>query len=204
MRSPKARDQGPRERPILFNETMVRRLLDGRKTQSRRPLSAQPAPNRPHDGGTVWRLDPRTGRHVPYGSVSHLTAREKMGICCPYSLPGDRLWVRETWCQRKDQALYRADGDVHGPWRPAIHMPRSAARILLVLTAVRIERLHTISEDDTVAEGVTPTSWISSPDPATHRERFTSMWQSIYGATSWSANPWVWVLSFQRADRDPA
>ena len=105
MRSPKARDQGPRERPILFNETMVRRLLDGRKTQSRRPLSAQPAPNRPHDGGTVWRLDPRTGRHVPYGSVSHLTAREKMGICCPYSLPGDRLWVRETWCQRKDQAF---------------------------------------------------------------------------------------------------
>jgi hypothetical protein len=87
-------------RPILFSGAMVRAILDGSKTQTRRFVKPQPAPNAPHDGGTTWTFRPKDGLHVPYGTVGHLTVRERMGLPCPYGVPGDRLWVRETWGYR--------------------------------------------------------------------------------------------------------
>lgn len=113
-----------KERPILFSGSMVRALLDGRKTQTRRVVKPQPAPNVPHDGGTRWVFDPTKGLHVPCGTVGHLTVGEKTGLRCPYGKPGDRLWVRETWAyngqasrnfgpenkRREGYVTYAADG----------------------------------------------------------------------------------------------
>lgn len=168
-----------KERPILFSGAMVRAVIEGRKTQTRRVVTPQPAPNAPHDGGTSWVYRPNEGLHVPCGTVGHLTVAEKMGLRCPYGQPGDRLWVRETW---RAWALtgagdlwrveYAADGATRVlypppdwmcprvltreplPWAPSIHMPRWACRLVLEVVSVRVERLQDISEADALAEGV--------------------------------------------------
>jgi hypothetical protein len=87
------------ELPILFSGPLVRAILSGAKTQTRRLVKPQPAPNSPYDGGTSWVFRPKEGVHIPVGTVGHLTVAEKMGLRCPYGVPGDRLWVRETWGQ---------------------------------------------------------------------------------------------------------
>ncbi len=106
-----------KDRPILFSGAMVRAVLDGTKTQTRRIVKPHPAPNHPHDGGTVWVL--QDGLHVPMGSVGHLSVREKQGLRCPYGQPGDRLWVRESWAevprhepQTDEDQPYREDGRI--------------------------------------------------------------------------------------------
>jgi hypothetical protein len=153
-------------------------------------------------------------------------------IECPYGAPGDRLWVRETWCYAHpdyhDEAEglrlgdrpvregapwwchYAATDDVDEPkWKPSIHMPRWASRITLEVTAVRVERLHDITEFEAIAEGVESTAEFRWRDympereaPAqTHssaRESFLSLWESINGTESLAANPWVWVVAFKR------
>lgn len=148
-----------KERPILFSARDVRALLDGLKTQDRRPVMPQP-------------IDPYAGRDLPAG------ARPDSLPACPYGAPGDRLWVRETWAwdgaasrlveYRADWSCRRCPPGVrceHGPdrWRPSIHMPRWAARLELELTSVRVERLQAITEADAVAEGhlarVHPAEW---------------------------------------------
>lgn len=190
-----------KERPILFSGPMVRAILDGRKTQTRRVVKPQPdqryylrsGENVP--GGEAWACEWDGDEHN--GMELH-----QQTIRCPYGVLGDRLWVREThalWVPGcKGGISYKADhidprGD--GPsapikWRPSIHMPRYASRILLAITGVRVERLHDISEDDALAEGA---------DSSRHaRDWFQSVWLSINGAGSWDANPWVWVVGFQR------
>lgn len=102
----------------------------------------------------------------------------------PFS--NQRLWVRETWRGRAGSVRYRADGEARGKWKPAIHMPRRFARIVLDVTAVRIERLHSIDDEDARAEGVES------------RTAFEALWKKINGVESWEANVWVWVVSFQR------
>ena len=97
-----------------------------------------------------------------------------------------RLWVRETWRGRAGSVRYRADGEARGKWKPAIHMPRRFARTVLDVTAVRIDRLHAIDDDDARAEGVES------------RTAFEALWKKINGVESWEANVWVWVVSFQR------
>lgn len=163
-----------KERPILFSAQMVRALLAGTKTQTRRALRPQP-------------VDPYTGRDLPAG------ARPDSLPACPYGVPGDRLWVRETWCNGMtedgyDGVCYRASGDVcvEGRWRPSIYMPRWASRIVLELTSVRVERLHAITPADAIAEGVSSLS------------AYRSLWESINGTGSWRSNPWVWVLGLRR------
>jgi len=116
-----------RERPILFSGPMVRAILEGRKTKTRREVKPRPAPNQPHDGGTTWHFDTKRGVHVPCGSVGHLTVKEKAGLACPYGRRGDRLWVRETWAPHADELrhysattpasasiYYQADGGLWG------------------------------------------------------------------------------------------
>jgi hypothetical protein len=203
-----------KERPILMSAPMVRACLDGSKTQTRRVVkpgnlgganlpSRQPTPNwnSVSYGPGIWSDD------------AGFSSR------CPYGVPGDRLWVRECWAYNPDfgQNLnfvcYRADpGHEYDGlrWRPSIHMPRKACRIVLEVTGVRVERLQDISEADARAEGVRQMRdgsgcWVSREGPAnlvtpwlTAREAYADLWNVINGASAWDANPWVWVIEFKR------
>ena len=171
------------ERPILFSGPMVRALLEGRKTQTRRVMKPQPK--------GMARLD--TGGSWPLASGSEF-------MRCPYGVPGDRLWVRESWRKADsmtESVFYRADEEWNAGagWKPSIHMPRWASRLTLEVTGVKVERVQEISERDAVAEGMPP----SVPDQATAVEIFEELWDSINEARGygWSVNPWVWALTFR-------
>ncbi|MFU3623239.1 hypothetical protein ACM7JP_08335 [Pseudomonas aeruginosa] len=201
-----------KERPILFNDQMVRAILEGRKTVTRRVVKPQPD----FLGSMV---DPNT----PFKTLdAGLHAR----ITCPHGQPGDRLWVREAWAadaqvdaiaprdlSQGEPIWYPADFSVRqtgcsmiskGRGRPSIHMPRWASRILLEITAVRIERLQDISEKQALAEGVElegeGVCWAGAAGTASDSpvESFRLLWELINGAGSWNANPWVWVVEFKR------
>lgn len=208
-----------RERPILFRAPMVRALLNGSKTQTRRAVKFP-----------IKCLD--TGCELAGSELSHELARRPE--LCPYGQPGDRLWVRETYFgnhylhpnepEDERELHYRADGyeNFEGEqivWRPSIFMPRWACRLELEITRVRVERLQRCSHSDAVAEGVyriqvgsgyadrfsaMPTNWAAVVERSTDsyddaRLAYRDLWESINGAGSWAANPWVWVVEFKRA-----
>jgi len=148
-------------------------------------------------------------------------ADEDEGYTCPLGAVGDQLWVRETWArynidQTSHDMAYRAttpaDWPKDGLWRPSIHMPRWASRINLLITGVRVERLNDISEQDAMSEGIDADRLAESQDHydciadhnmtgrPTAKGYFSSLWQSIYGEESWEANPWVWVINFERME----
>lgn len=199
-----------KERPILFSAPMVRALLAGTKTQTRRICKAAKL----HDSGEDYRDD--DGWPLFDASVD---GAGDIRIGSPYGQAGDRLWVREgysgphwmTGVPPRDwipgtPLWYWADGRIptHGDWtkpKPGMHMPRWASRIDLEVTSVRVERLQAINEYDAAAEGVA--TWAPgapSPDGQTAdpSDQFRWLWSSINGADSWSANPWVWVVEFRR------
>lgn len=244
-----------KERGMIFNGEMVRAILDGRKTQTRRIMKVQPESNQlglllitdstKHSdiGKYHWAESNATGNHV----------RSKL-FSCPFGAVGERIWVRETWAtlgnedgcyvdwednlckgdERSAARIYRASceqrpGDYglwsipddaywkphtkehkfEGAWRPSIHMPRWASRILLEITDVRVERLNAISEEDARAEGIIDGGCLNcgepepcgcaNPEPDA-TDAFAYLWQSIYGQENWNANPWVWVISFERVE----
>lgn len=195
-----------KEHGILFSAPMVRALLAGTKTQTRRVVKPQPEKRHPF-------LAFRKRRGPDFWLWPN--AREEVIAECPYGKPGDRLWVRETHCAfdvgrvhyRADHALDPAADKAHGiRWTPAIHMPRWASRITLEITGARVERLQDISEADATAEG--SRDWAGEQDtPARDipggetRLIYRQLWESINGAGSWDANPWVWVIEFRRAGR---
>lgn len=167
------------ERPILFNTAMVRAILAGTKTQTRRVVKHSPAPwNREH---TAWDM-----------------------TRCPYGQPGDRLWVRETWAPLTNGYAYAADpiwnASPSGRWRPRIHMPRAASRILLEVTGVCAQRLQDISDADAKAEGVALTPRTCTMYDGIWRDAYRDLWESINGKFSWSRNPWLWVVEFKRIE----
>ena len=208
-----------KERPIIFNGAMVREILDGRKTQTRRVVKHIPALGI----GDNWcqKIDD-VGFNKIIGDYR---------IFCPYGKPGDRLWVRETWrygccsgytptigeheykCGIEYKCTYEnpISGDRGGKtfivdrmhyggriaksgsvaWRPSIHMPRWASRITLEITGIRVELLQDISYHDAVAEGCG-----GMLEPAT--VYFQCVWKDINGEDSWNANPWVWVIEFKK------
>lgn len=188
-----------KERPILFNGDMVRAILDGSKTQTRRIMKPQPFID--EHGWFRWEgHEPGS----PYGAYSsnHID-RDAINIfvgkCCPQGNKQDRLWVRETFSANEFmECTYRADGTVPCGWTPSIHMPRWASRITLEITNVRVERLQEISEQDAAAEGfdnsksraAIETGWHEKPKAAFHRT-----WDQIY--QNWNQNPWVWVIEFK-------
>lgn len=187
-----------KERPILFQGALVRSILDGTKTQTRRLMAPR----------IVALLGSNAGG---------LDSEQEH---CPYGIPGDRLWVREAWASVRsfevdDECLliYRADGEqpVKTTWRPSIHMPRRASRIDLEVTEVRVQRLHDITEEDARAEGFD--EWIpcnvitglkgvhvgGAHRQATCREHFSIAWDAINGKRSpWDRNDWVWAITFKR------
>jgi len=182
-----------KERPILFNTDMVRALLDGRKTQTRRVVKPQPYMN--HDSRAQGNTN-----------------------LCPYGQIGDRLWVRETWAyvpktayaqstgvhqiinpNNPDMAaVYKAGWERCAPsWKPSIHMQRWASRLTLEVTDVRVERVQDISEEDAKAEGCPVRGNIdATKDPIGW---FAWLWDSINAKRgySWDSNPWVWVVAFK-------
>jgi len=220
-----------KERPILFSAPMVRALLDGSKTQTRRV--AKEFAGRDDLDAILKRFPHQDG--------------------CPYGQTGDRLWVRETWGVVSNEwdadgnlvgwapdrpatavnemrfgqgyysghAIYAADGsyewagdddgggEPRSAWHPSIHMPRAASRILLEVVSVRVERLNAISSDDCRAEGIRQCDGIGTNAQildlarrmGTHTDevlRYATLWEQINGAGSWDANPWVWVVEFNR------
>lgn len=215
-----------KERPILFSGAMVRAILDGHKTQTRRALKPQP-PGATTSVRVFHHPDPR-----PHFWANDGASMLDWVKACPYGDVGDRLWVRETWQHSNDpfgpyepncMVFHRADylDDPLGPdlerspdgirrtWRPSIHMPRSACRLVLEVTGVRVERLNDCSEEDARAEGITDGGCTQcgnaepcgcpSPSPDA-RESYAHLWEQINGTGSWSANPWVWVVEFRRVE----
>ena len=215
------------ERGMIFNGEMVRAILDGQKTQTRRPVKF------PHiDRDAMCEL---AGNELA-GELSAGNYRNS-----PYGKPGDRIWVRETFqgplfdyeqmdsyledsskFEKPEFCQYAADGkpapeyfdaddNLHCGWRPSIHMPRWASRILLEITDVRVERLNEISEEDARAEGIIDAGCLNcgEPEPCNcsnpapdATDAFAYLWQSIYGQENWNANPWVWVIEFKRIEGD--
>jgi len=202
-----------KERPILFSAPMVRALLAGTKTQTRRVVKPQPVYGDVQGLFQCWQFPHKRG-HLLYPN-----AKDQVIALCPYGQPGDRLWVRETFAAWWDTATgkrthvmgYRADINdpdwdgfgaddpwwLDAKWEPSIHMPRNFSRITLEITGVRVERLQDISEEDAKAEGVerhAPACVVGRP----YRVPYSVLWESINGPGSWDANPWVWVVEFKR------
>lgn len=239
-----------KERPILFSAPMVRALLAGTKTQTRRVLKVQPLDD-PSGHGIQWHggkclID--AGYGADYLHTSRASIERIVPKFCPYGQPGDRLWVREAFAfvptyeifsgrpgeviayragrrvlkQGKEPAVWADDTKPDGlPWKPSIHMPRRASRILLEIVAVRVERLQDISEADTIAEGLKAitkdgrltkygipdsdglpgtddTGWPWHEWRISPADAYRRLWESINGPGSWAANPWVWVVEFKR------
>ena len=220
-----------KERGMIFNAEMVRALLDGRKTQTRRIIK----------DCTVGR--DQISKFIQIGKkfigCYPEDVPELIRECCPYGIPGDRIWVREafrvhsratdvatlvykasernSWTEQTHRVPVAVCNKPATPekWTPSLHMPRWASRILLEITDVRVERLNVISEEDARAEGVGIALWFAAigvPESewtslgkqgamqASHINKFATLWESIYGAESWKANPWVWVIEFKRAE----
>ncbi|WP_213160011.1 hypothetical protein [Pseudomonas aeruginosa] len=191
----------PRERPILFNDQMVRAILEGRKTVTRRVMKPQPTPSK--SGGHYWPCN-------VHQSMLHVERELQNGegcwcglaeAACPFGEPGDRLWVRETFADIGCRLTFRADLEdgAHCSvtrWTPSLHMPRWASRILLEITAVRVERLHDITPNQCIAEG----AWREKDKELGRGQEaiaaFADLWRSTGG--DWDANPWVWVVEFKR------
>ncbi|AOF18120.1 hypothetical protein BED35_05830 [Yersinia enterocolitica] len=196
------------EKPILFNSEMVNAILSGRKTQTRRIMRDQPEVIPPEDECGV------PGYWIPYNAGKTMVRNEMMTIACPLGMRGDQLWVREAFAAglcTESTLAYRATHKTEDleegwgetiKWTPSIHMPRWVSRINLLITGVRVERLQDISDLDCCDEGYNgPAVTADNQWPSiTWYER---LWDSIYGqkeGESWQANPWVWVIEFERME----
>jgi hypothetical protein len=211
-----------KEHPILFAGEMVRALLDGRKTQTRRVV--KPEPPDEWEPGYYGMLQPTDEFGEP---AEPDPKRDRWGVCdvyaewgawCPYGVPGDRLWVREAFFDtapyahaplfmgRSERFAYRADQEFIGchRWKPSIHMPRRTSRITLEVKAVRVERVQAITFEDALAEGVAEAAPVQYGDGYQRDtiERFQTLWDTINKARGygWDANPWVWVVEFERVE----
>lgn len=191
------------ERPILFQGAMVRALLAGTKTQTRRLVKPQPD-TRPGMNCTRLIFKDRKGVMLLDEALEASEPRMYLSLC-PYGKPGDRLWVRESGAFAcREAPIYAADGEQGGwKWAPSIHMPRWASRILLEITEVRVQRLQDISEADARTEGYAIGAPPCTDDPVGWYRR---LWDSINAKTpgaAWADNPWVWAVSFQRIEATP-
>lgn len=212
-------------KPILFNTEMVRAILDGRKTCTRRLVKPQP-----------------DGKHTfPLGFVTDSTEKKEVGcfgfgidecggsikyIKPPYQ-PGDTMYVRETWMDYAGLTMYKADCDIYRldslnfagfGWKPSIHMPKEAARIWLKVTDVRVERLQDITPKGAESEGIGNLFYDDigygeknygtevDPEYGITKEQFAWLWESTIKKSDldcygWDANPWVWVIEFERCEK---
>jgi len=204
------------EKPILFSGEMVRAILEGRKTQTRRVVKPQ----------LEKRLEHLAGEWFTYYWMSGGLWNDAGKIArCPYGQPGDRLWVRETWkCEEmepygEDGVRFQADNEFYtirntleasqkwmearregGKWRPSIFMPRWASRITLEVVKVRVERVQEINEEDAKNEGVS--AWHDTPSGTTYVPEYKLLWDKLNASRGfgWKVNPWVWVVEFKSVE----
>ena len=185
-----------KEHPILFSSEMVRAILEGRKTQTRRIIPAKLqqcySPEDEPEAFIDW---------------------------CRYGHKGDHLWVREAFAKSPKAHIYKADFDTSDGfgssvvdlntgetcplvWKPSIHMPRAVSRITLEIVDVRVERLLNISEQDAIAEGTTPSIVGAEYEYLKYRTGYQNLWNSINEKRGfgWDVNPWVWVIEFKRLE----
>lgn len=186
------------EKPILMNASMVRAILSGEKTQTRRVIKPQPT-----ESGLEWVTACDGDFYAWQDPGLNLDEHsEEGGPCqrlCPYGQPGDTLWVRETWQMFCGANFYRADSPDMIGWVPSIHMPRWASRITLEIINVRAERLQEITEYDAIAEGCRHHESHIMSMATGYIATFREPWDSIYGKKyPWGLNPWVWVIKFKR------
>ncbi|MBP8541983.1 MULTISPECIES: hypothetical protein [unclassified Citrobacter] len=215
-----------KERGMIFNGEMVRAILDGGKTQTRRIMAIQPEHS---EMGLRRVIDSKNGRDNgkyfwSQSDARGLKMRSKV-FGCPYGEVGDRIWVRETYqgplfdyehmesyledsskFEKPEFCVYRADGkpapefydaddNLHCGWRPSIHMPRWASRLMLEITGLRVERLQVITLGDICKE---IGCGLYDFRPATYGfQVWENLWKSIYGEDGWQSNPWVWVIEFK-------
>lgn len=210
-----------KERPILFSGEMVRAILEGRKTQTRRVLTPLPERDEKRDG-YVWR---KNGMLLDLEAFNEGLFSEH----CPFGEAGDRLWVREAWAVglcadglrpseldagtwlRDNGGLWYAVGAAspstpispRGKWRSPIHMPRWASRVALEIVRVRVERLQNINIADIQAEGIDCGPYTTSHAPATSaRVRYYELWNSLNAKRGYpvESNPFVWVIEFKKVE----
>lgn len=214
-----------KERPILFSAAMIRAILAGTKTQTRRQIKPQP---------NVDGVDLQTPPDQIDNLIKAAWNAGFVDVRCPYGQVGDRLWVRETWgfdsgvrhdfrpvlgrrdlsgMDLLDHVEYRADAE-YGPcaeeigdaprWRPSTQMPRWASRITLEVTDVRVERLQNISDSDVQAEGIARTDAntfeVEDAEFQDARSAFAWLWQGNGKRAPWESDPWCWVVSFKRLE----
>jgi hypothetical protein len=202
----------PKEIPILYSTAMIQAKLAGRKTQTRRTSKLDLINQNPDD----WEYVFDDGKHMFFSK----TQEDLMHIVkCPYGMPGDLLWARETWNQvfvttsnkfpeGHLEFRYKADhkGMIikgHDKYKPSIHMPKVAARIWDRVVSIRVERLQDINEEDVIAEGIEVResgyrNYRLKEDAflfMTAKRSYQTLWESINGLESWEANPWVWVVT---------
>lgn len=199
-------------KPILFNTEMVRSILDGRKSCTRRLV--KPQPDEKHT--------------FPLGFVTDSTEKKEVG-CFGFGIneyggsiqyakppyqPGDILYVRETWMDYAGLTMYKADCDIYRldslnfagfGWKPSIHMPKEAARIWLKVTDVRVERLQEITIDGIRNEGISSMA-VHAGDMEIALKEWKNLWNSTIKKSDldqhgWDANPWVWVIEFERCEK---
>lgn len=184
-----------KEKGIPFKAPMVRAILNGRKTQTRRIIDPQP-----------------TTSLVQGVECPEFWSAGKFRLKCPYGQRGDLLWVKETYTlTQHGKPVYRADSrDADGflwgsvaadpkgvKWKPSIFMPRRLSRIALEITGLLVDRLQYISNADCWEEGMCDDT---NPESKASRKWFSELWESINGPGSWDANPWVWVIEFRRVN----
>ena len=193
-------------KPILFNTKMVRAILDGRKTCTRRLVKFLPGKN------------PNWMGYIKDGNMLYNGTNEPCIREAPYQA-GDILYVRETWCDDRQftrdstpgQYFYKASENGNFKWKPSIHMPKEAARVWLKVTEVRMERLQAITEDGATLEGaIDNRGFIHAPDDEYNhihsaKEHFIDIWNSTIKKSGldhygWAANPWVWVVTFETCE----
>lgn len=186
-----------KSKPILFSTPMVQAIFDDRKTQTRRIIKPQPKDDLSFLG---WKLPEYV--QVAFGRGVKTDSLHKF----PFGQVGDVLWVRETWQNSENNVYYHYKADFTEPgkgWKPSIFMPKDAARIWLKITDVRVERLNDISAEDSQKEGITwnqGEEWEAKYQNA-YSYKFKMLWESINGEESWNANPWVWVIEFERIEK---
>lgn len=210
-----------KEIPILFNSEMVRAIREGRKTQTRRPVK------KTWNAAKIYFDESNETATYVYGNVGE-TPFEFRAEKSPFGKPGDLLYVRETYLKLSDYpglgdsgeyywyksdigceiaVAYECEAD-RPKWIPSIHMPKSAARIYLKVNRVWVERVHDISEDDAISEGLiwkgddcgfwTAESFYGFGFDDS-REAFAEIWERIY--STWDDNPWVWCCEFERIEK---
>lgn len=224
-----------KERPILFSTSMVQAERAGRKDVTRRTTGLDVVTQNPDKWkvyyiGEYWKPEKGKAEDTTWVMFKHVDTEETVAIKCRYGKPGDILWVRETFSvlhyegvDERPVYLYRADPEneaLNGIWKPNIFMPREACRLKLEVVSIRPERLHDITEEDAIREGIEPLNE-SSAQLAVHGqlykyytehregifgtglrpiESYMTLWESINGKESLDDNPWCWRIEFKRIE----